>query len=291
MPQNMAELFDLIPHNADGSGNDEIAVYRLQNGEYVIGLKGTAPLDWNDLDSGTNAVGGAFDETSYSHKLRDVLGGLPDDASVHLAGYSQGGMVAQRIAADSTIFGEGKLHLASLSTFGSPDMGWNIQADRIYDFDAPGDIVSALPVLNNMITPESLLAVSSSLLAVSSAMVVGVLPGVLPTAIYGVVAHMQGYQNDNMPEFLSARDEMTATATPWATEIPDPDNHTLPEIIGDGYGYVAEKTSDGLNYAIDKTGEGLENVKNFVEDGAEFVGNTVEEVTSNIPKPLRFWEW
>lgn len=104
-----------------------IGIFVLNNGEVLALLKGTDPDDPERGNNWGSAVESFFvHNSSYQLSVLAALsqavreGRIPPNARLHIAGHSQGGMVAQNLASDPRLAKLG-LQVASVVTFGSPD--------------------------------------------------------------------------------------------------------------------------------------------------------------------------
>ena len=124
-PQNAAQLALMIHYLP---ADFPMALMPLGNGEYLLLLKGTGP--------GGHNFGSAF-ESQFSHNnnyqlnVLDFLSILPPGAVLHIAGHSQGGMVAQNLAVDPRLKDRG-IRVKSVTTFGSPDTLQRANPDTKY---------------------------------------------------------------------------------------------------------------------------------------------------------------
>jgi len=141
-PGNAEELAYMVMNMPEDM---PIAILQIGDGEYLVLLRGTV----GGVDEGHNwgsAVEAMFGDSSYQNSAVDALNNanLPDGATVHLAGHSQGGMVAQNLSVDPRVTGH--LDVKTVTSFGSPDTyaPRNPDVDRYVSFEAPGDIVPGL---------------------------------------------------------------------------------------------------------------------------------------------------
>ncbi len=209
-PTNMGEVYDEI-----GKDEHEILVYQLEeDNDLVVLLAGSEPADFKGINSlFPNAVlAGLGIESSYSRMVRTMLRDLGQNfggSKVHLAGFSQGGIVAQNLSSDPKLFSDNNLSLASVSTYGTPEMLFgerNPTADYSRNFDAPGDLVSHLGAPKN---GTSLLRQLGFLTLLSSP---ALLPIAAVAATLGVATHMTAYGKGADTD---VRQQMEATATPF----------------------------------------------------------------------------
>ena len=122
----------------------------LGNGEYLVLLRGTTDKpfsiegwfsDGTDWDQNFPAFLGI---PNWYHKavLQEILSSVPEGATLHFAGHSQGGMVAQNLAADPHLK---KYHVETVTMFGSPTTLGKINHEAKYvSYEAVGDVVPKL---------------------------------------------------------------------------------------------------------------------------------------------------
>jgi hypothetical protein len=164
----MRELAELVME-----GDGVIRVYKVGENEYLLVIQGTNMNDPNVNNNLGSAITTGFGRPSdFQNQVKLALLALPGGAVVHMAGHSQGGIVAQNLAADKEV----KKHFAkdcgvkSVTTFGSPVSMPNQEGVNDYRrYAAEGDIVTYL---------EGRDALTAALLAP----VVGV-PGALTTTL------------------------------------------------------------------------------------------------------------
>lgn len=110
LAQAVTRLYDTVPPQP-------IRVVEIGPGEYLVLITGTeGGLDSNNWNSAL--VSGTGLSSDYSELLKSVLLTLPAGAAVHMAGHSQGGIVANNVAVDKSV--QDHLKLKSVTTFGSP---------------------------------------------------------------------------------------------------------------------------------------------------------------------------
>ncbi len=138
-PHNMQELAERIMSKSPSP----ICVYQIGPNEYLMTIKGTDPLNSNVSQNWGSAIESAFGlETGYEREVKRVLLNLPEGATVHLAGHSQGGIIAQNIAPDKELVG--KINIQSITTFGSPYSTPEVAGITYQRFAAQGDPVPYL---------------------------------------------------------------------------------------------------------------------------------------------------
>ncbi len=136
-----------------------IGIFVLDNGEVLVLLKGTDPDDPERGNNWGSAIESFFvRNSSYQLSVLAALaqavreGRIPPNAKLHIAGHSQGGMIAQNLASDPRLAKLG-LQVASVVTFGSPDtftkpnpgtryIMFEHASDRVAQIDEYADILT-----------------------------------------------------------------------------------------------------------------------------------------------------
>lgn len=138
-PRNMQELAARIMDKSPSP----ICVYQIGPNEYLVTIQGTDPLNPNASHNWGSAIESALGaETGYEREVKKILLNLPEGATVHLAGHSQGGIIAQNIAPDKELIG--KVNIQSITTFGSPYSTPKVAGITYQRFAAQGDLVPYL---------------------------------------------------------------------------------------------------------------------------------------------------
>lgn len=156
---NMSDLYKAIE-----DAKQPITILRIGpgkdgKGEYVVLVQGTVgnPLSgdawWGDhSNSWWSAVGSGLGlRTVYVDRILECVRGLPEGATIHLAGHSQGGHAIQ-IAANE-LGQEGRYTIGSVTGFGTyqlDDRHPGVPAPTIYN--APLDPVHAIDVGRDVVT-------------------------------------------------------------------------------------------------------------------------------------------
>ena len=126
-----------------------ILIMQIGIGQYLVLLRGTT----SGIDQGTNwgsAAESMFGDSSYQNSVLEALDNadIPKDATLHFAGHSQGGMVAQNLAVDPRVTDQ--FTVETVTMFGSPDtLAQAGQKVKYVSFEASGDIV---PKLDDIVT-------------------------------------------------------------------------------------------------------------------------------------------
>ena len=123
---NAAQIMQLV-HDGDNQGpKGPISIIRgtLKSGFsskqiYLITLSGTE-IVFNQTTEGLTDLFSGFNLKSryYSNVVDVILNNIPKGANLILAGHSLGGMIAQQVAADSTI--KARYNILNTVAFGSP---------------------------------------------------------------------------------------------------------------------------------------------------------------------------
>lgn len=136
-PKTMKDLADLIMN-----GSDPIRSYQIGPNEYLVAIKGTS---WDPNASnnwGSAVTTGLGLSSDFQDQVRLALLSLPAGAVVHMAGHSQGGIVAQNLAGHKDV--SSHIGIKSITTFGSPYSAPEVGDVSYYRYAAMGDIVTYL---------------------------------------------------------------------------------------------------------------------------------------------------
>ena len=144
-PQNAYELAYMI---ATLPEDQPIGIFPLGNGEVLVLLKGTDPDSPERGNNWGSAVESFFTHnSSYQLSVLAALqasiarGLISPGAKLHIAGHSQGGMVAQNLASDPRVRKMG-LNVETVVTFGSPDTFTRANPDvKYFMFEEDSDVV------------------------------------------------------------------------------------------------------------------------------------------------------
>ncbi|MCB0047360.1 MAG: WXG100 family type VII secretion target [Caldilineaceae bacterium] len=144
-----AGLYDFIQST---DPNSPVQIVRLANGEYLIALRGT-----NSNFEGTNSwysnlFSGMGNNSPYTQRIRQAMQevGIPEGATIHLAGHSQGGHAAQILG--DQLASEGTYEVGSITSFGAyycvEDMDPALQA-KTTAYLAPNDPLRRIDRFND----------------------------------------------------------------------------------------------------------------------------------------------
>lgn len=225
-PQNMAEVYDQL------RGGNEIKVFQVEGGDLVMLLDGSDPVDFAGINNlWKNAALSRLDiRSSYSRATDLVIGQLGKQfsgASIHLVGYSQGGIIAQNLSTRKNLFSGNGLTLRSCSTYGTPAMfPWNYRkgVDYSRDFDANGDLVSALGLPREAPKAKNFFKGLTAFAKIA-------------TVIGGIYTHTHAYGDKDS----DIRQEMNATSTPYESKT-----WTLVDWFSDAEGFAGYRKRHGI---------------------------------------------
>ncbi|PDW01820.1 WXG100 family type VII secretion target [Candidatus Viridilinea mediisalina] len=135
-PKNMFDMYEKFKEEP------AIKIFQVGENEYAITINGTDHLG---VDNGWDSaiVSGLGGNTRYMALLAAAIRSLPNGSSVHLFGYSQGGIAAQNLASNQSMIGGKNIKINSVTTFGSPPPVHG-KADGVeYNaFRVPGDVIT-----------------------------------------------------------------------------------------------------------------------------------------------------
>ncbi len=141
-PTDMAGLYKRI---AQLPPERPIEILQIGENEYLVLFDGT---EWSYKGGGANNWGGAFENGGglpgdYERQAYEIMmKNIPPGAKVHLAGYSQGGIIAMNLADLGGV--QDRFDLESVTTFGSPISSPKYEGADYYNFAAIGDKVPML---------------------------------------------------------------------------------------------------------------------------------------------------
>ncbi len=281
-PKNMFEMFKKI------RGAPEIKVIQVGENEFAVTIDGTqADGVWGG-NGWINAVGSNFGfNTSYADHVRQALASLPPGAQVHMFGYSQGGIIAQNLAREDSLFSQHNLKLCSVTTFGTPRpfSGYE-QGVKYKEFDAPGDVVSSLgPIIS--VTPESNLILQSpesktvELLFNSAHTVMNDTHGSYEKENSAIAGEMKG---SDLPFAKTPPDQWEPYKKDGLVVTYDMSNETVTlGEIGDG---LKENVSNTLTSAGEVLVDGYNHTTGAIQSGVEGTVAVIEDVGEKIEDSL-----
>ena len=119
-----------------------VCVYKTGSNQYAVLILGTVGgFDTGNWNSAMET--GLGTPTEYEEQVRSILLGLGKDADVTLFGHSQGGMVADVMAADQTLQ-DNSININRVVTFGSPEVAAPQDDVSYYRYRAGDDPVTGL---------------------------------------------------------------------------------------------------------------------------------------------------
>jgi pimeloyl-ACP methyl ester carboxylesterase len=144
---NAAELaqFAMAGYNGGDFGPVSVAPARLtEHGQtrdvFLVGLSGTEPVAGQSTGWGTNLRVGLNRDNDGLRNAREALLQLPEGSRLVLTGHSQGGMIAQQLAADPAI--RRRFEVLHTVTFGSPPIAVGAREGQTRRLVAVGDPVA-----------------------------------------------------------------------------------------------------------------------------------------------------
>jgi len=145
--RNAAELAQFVGagYNRGDMGPLSIAPARLREGAqsrdvFLVALSGTEPVTGQSTSWGTNLRSGLDRENDGLRNAREALLQLPEGSRLILSGHSQGGMIAQQLAADPDI--RRRFEVLNTVTFGSPPISVGSREGSVRRLVAAGDPVA-----------------------------------------------------------------------------------------------------------------------------------------------------
>jgi WXG100 family type VII secretion target len=291
-PKNQQDLFDIVhPTKTDSPyyklKHNEIKVFKTGDNEYLITLDGTDDFAFNSMNGWPMALAsGVGAGTLYTKKLKEALDDLPDGANVHLAGYSQGGIVAQNFLDEGDWLKNHNIKIKSLTTFGSPEpvlgsiVDGKLEGVPYKQFDAAGDPVSHA-------YGPSLLRVFTHGIVDSTAAQFGI-----DIVTGGISVHTDNYQSSDT---AIGRDLIGDTNLPFGT-----DQWNLEAVANDanssnfdvGSAIITEQLSRPVEWGVHQYNDFTNAVGEVVERGSEMVGDAWESISEGTNDMAReFWDW
>lgn len=137
-PENMRVLAEFVME-----GSDPIRSYEIGPNEYLMVIQGTSHDPSTSRNWGSAVFTGLGLSSDYQEQVKLALLSLPAGAVIHMAGHSQGGIVAQNLANDREI--SGRFQIKSITTFGTPYSSPEVDEVDVYNrYATEGDIVPYL---------------------------------------------------------------------------------------------------------------------------------------------------
>jgi uncharacterized protein YukE len=132
----------------------DVEIVRIGENEYIILLPGTkGGQNWNNWGGAITTGMGV--ETPFERQINDlILKSIPPGATIHFAGHSQGGILAQNLVehqANDLLKG---YSIGSVTTYGSPESAYKVEGVAYSNYELIGDPVSLFD--QNMMNPVGL---------------------------------------------------------------------------------------------------------------------------------------
>ena len=135
---NMQDLYKSVK---DVDDRKPIKIVQIGDNEYLILLEGTSDKGGHNWGSAVQA--GLGMSSTYERQVRKYISEhVPEGATLHFAGHSQGGIVAENVA-DNQDFRD-HYNIASVTTFGSPTSAYEDQGTEYRHYAAQYDPVPML---------------------------------------------------------------------------------------------------------------------------------------------------
>jgi len=107
---------------------------------YLVGISGTENVKFQSTGWGTNLKAGfQLDNPGLRNAREAILQNVPKGSNLVLSGHSQGGMIAQQLAADPEI--KKNYNVIDTTTFGSPLISLGQREGEVHRIAAKGDPV------------------------------------------------------------------------------------------------------------------------------------------------------
>lgn len=287
-PENMRLLAELVMN-----GSDPIRSYKIGPNEYLMVIQGTS-LDPNDSNNWGSAITtGLGLPSDFQKQVKLALLDLPAGAIVHMAGHSQGGIVAQNLAIEKDVTSH--VTVKSVTTFGSPYTVPEGDA-TYYRYAAQGDIVPylegrdafAIMLLlpftgyNAVVTGYNAVAVALADRYPQTTIAGDFSDGLLgPHSVYSKSPELEKISADDMPFKITAWDGVPTVHDPGTP------NSGL-SVIYKNIALDATTIQQAADSASAKIVEGVQGKANAIGNAAQeavgTAGNTVKRVSNFFGK-------
>ena len=159
---NAAEIYTLVRDGYNGGAKGPISITKgtLKQGfssktVYLVTLSGTELVLNQSTEVLTDLFSGFdLDNAYYWNVVRVIQQNVPRGANIILAGHSLGGMVAQQVAADSTI--KSRYNVLNTVTFGSPLLSVGSREGVVRRL---GDVSDVVPYLSGRLFTNPITAI------------------------------------------------------------------------------------------------------------------------------------
>ena len=159
---NAAEIYTLVRDGYNGGAKGPISITKgtLKQGfssktVYLVTLSGTELVLNQSTEVLTDLFSGFdLDNAYYWNVVRVIQQNVPRGANIILAGHSLGGMVAQQVAADSTI--TSRYNVLNTVTFGSPLLSVGSREGVVRRL---GDVSDVVPYLSGRLFTNPITAI------------------------------------------------------------------------------------------------------------------------------------
>jgi pimeloyl-ACP methyl ester carboxylesterase len=161
---------------------------------HLVGISGTEPVQGQSTGWATNFKSGFELSNPGLRNARDaILRTVPAGSDIVLSGHSQGGMIAQQLAADPQI--KERYNVVSTVTFGSPQIGLGRREGEVHRIAAAGDPVPHL-------SASSILPGTSTIAQLTDQNIRSDFPITINPFTWGngITAHSKDYTNEGNPD-------------------------------------------------------------------------------------------
>jgi hypothetical protein len=163
---------------------------------HLVGISGTEAVKGQSTGWITNLKSGFEQNNPGLRNAKDaILRTVPAGSNLVLAGHSQGGMIAQQLAADPDI--KSRYNVMSTTTFGSPLIGLGRREGEVHRIAAAGDPVPRASAASSLNLASGAWAAAGQQNIRTDFPISLHKPG---TYGNGITAHNKDYTNENNPE-------------------------------------------------------------------------------------------
>jgi len=163
---------------------------------HLVGISGTEAVNGQSTGWITNLKSGFERNNPGLRNAKDaILRTVPAGSNLVLAGHSQGGMIAQQLAADPDI--KSRYNVVSTTTFGSPLIGLGKREGEVHRIAAAGDPVPRASAASSLNLASGAWAAAGQQNIRTDFPISLHKPG---TYGNGITAHNKDYTNENNPD-------------------------------------------------------------------------------------------